>query len=923
MVTHSTWLGAAALALLVIGAACSSDPINSGPRSGTGGDLGAPSDGGTDLTFDGAAPDADEGDGAVSEDPASDPGGEDATRDVGRDPAEEAGEDAANDLEERDLPGTDSAERDGEGDAPPDVTTECDTLNECGGCAVLPVRRGVLCGPCGSGIWTCDGLNAMQCFGALPSGWFSCGESCCDRSQVCVESACVSTGDCDDDEDCIADTWCDDETGFCVPYGTGSRPDFNPECERTLTVARFGPELQCQWAGPPPGDTYPAWQHVLSTPVVADFDFEDDKFVIEPSIVFTSDDGSDGSSELPTGLIRIIDGRTCEQQFSLEMQWTSHSSPPAVGDLNFDGVPEIVAYKAGGGLVAFTYAPPLGSWSVLWRSHNPDGSPWDVTGGGWGGPAIHDLDGDDTPEVLRGAVVFSSEGELLDSSLGYITSGSSPANMSFVADLDADGRVELAAGDGLWEWNSATTTWDPEAYYNGGGRIRGFVAVADFGVYPQEDIDYPQAPEIAIVTGGQVRVVTLEGDLVFGPVSLPGGGGGPLTIGDFDGDGRAEVACAGRASYTVFDLDCVPGGGTGECGTGGTGGILWTRGSQDFSSSTTGSSIFDFEGDGSAEAIYADECFVRVYDGASGDVIFSQFRSSCTWHENPIVADVDGDFNSELVVPSNLNCGTGGAGRVCEGLEPGAIDPQFIGLHCEVAADCVSGICDAGLCRCATTDDCCAGGCGDSGFVCAAPPGGTPGTGNTCRASHPHGATGIRVYADALDRWVNSRPVWNQHAYFVTNVEVDGTIPPADEAPLNWEITGLNNFRQNIQGDLEVLNAPDATSRTEGLAGPFCETTDGLLTLSAFVCNRGTEDLPPGFRVHFTEGTEDGPVICAETTVENLESGECHPFVCPWEDPPHEAPGTTVFVVPDPLGEHTECAEANNIALFEGVYCLN
>jgi hypothetical protein len=70
-------------------------------------------------------------------------------------------------------------------------------------------------------------------------------------------------------------------------------------------------------------------------------------------------------------------------------------------------------------------------------------------------------------------------------------------------------------------------------------------------------------------------------------------------------------------------------------------------------SDVTGSAVFDFEGDGAAEAIYADECFLRVYDGASGAVKWSIARPSGTANEYPLVADVDGDFHSELVVGHN------------------------------------------------------------------------------------------------------------------------------------------------------------------------------------------------------------------------------------------------------------------------------
>ena len=113
-------------------------------------------------------------------------------------------------------------------------------------------------------------------------------------------------------------------------------------------------------------------------------------------------------------------------------------------------------------------------------------------------------------------------------------------------------------------------------------------------------------------------------------------------------------------------------------------------------------------------------------------------QASCpsTLHEQcrqtPIVADVDGDFNAELVVPSNVNCGTSPstAGGVSYPDSPNGhpMDPFFKGLRCETGADCLSGSCDAGFCRCTNDDGC--GGTG-SGFVCAGPVAGTPGTGNT------------------------------------------------------------------------------------------------------------------------------------------------------------------------------------------------
>ncbi|MEX1368538.1 MAG: hypothetical protein AB1Z98_35745 [Nannocystaceae bacterium] len=56
-------------------------------------------------------------------------------------------------------------------------------------------------------------------------------------------------------------------------------------------------------------------------------------------------------------------------------------------------------------------------------------------------------------------------------------------------------------------------------------------------------------------------------------------------------------------------------------------------------------------------------------------------------------------------------------------------------------------------------------------------------------------APALQAIRDAEDRWIQARRIWNQHAYYVTNVREDSTIPqvPVD----NWPL--LNTFRTNAQ----------------------------------------------------------------------------------------------------------------------------
>ncbi|MEI8257827.1 MAG: hypothetical protein WCJ30_19300, partial [Deltaproteobacteria bacterium] len=184
----------------------------------------------------------------------------------------------------------------------------------------------------------------------------ACGAAgMCPMGQFCLASQCViDRGPCATSDDCRNDTFCAPGALRCTPYAPGAN---NPMCARSVAAGVFAPAVQCSFENAPAGDAFPAHLHVLSTPMVADLvvyrSAPDDP--IRPSIIAVFDDGVDGSSEQPTGLIRVLDGRTCTLQDNLAEQMVSHSSPPAVADLDGDGTPEIVAFKAGGGLVAFRY----------------------------------------------------------------------------------------------------------------------------------------------------------------------------------------------------------------------------------------------------------------------------------------------------------------------------------------------------------------------------------------------------------------------------------------------------------------------------------------------------------------------------------------------------------------------------------------
>ena len=676
---------------------------------------------------------------------------------------------------------------------------------------------------------------------------------------------------------CEGDARCVD--GTCVPWDDG---EFDDTCTREAEPGPVIPQIQCAFEAAPDDDPMPTVVRALHTPLVANFGIRPAPDVpSRPSIAYVADYGyMEGVPRVCTasGILRILDGATCRSQGVFTALPLNSPVTPAIGDLDGDGALEVVAAATQGGLVALNVASD-GTITQRWVSTLADGTP-DLLGSTqcqWGAVSIYDLDDDGSPEILFEGGIWNASGVRVGTLPGWVhISHGTPVP---AGDFDGDGRVELVAGNATWERDD-TGAFVIEAGFSTTVPA-GFQAIADLGDFPGIVGDAPGRPEVVSAMSGAVSVRTLAGGVIATIATSTSGNGGPPTIADFDGDGVREFGVAFGGSYEVFDLA--------EAGS-----RLWTQPSQDLSSSRTGSSVFDFNADGRAEVVYGDECFVRIYDGTTGEVLFSQARFSSTWTENPIVADADGDGSAEMVMGASSPCNT----PYCPDL-----DPLFAGLRCEGPTDCPSGSCVAGLCRCTVDAEC------PSTYGCTAPLSGTDG--NVCRAFHRDCVAGVRVYRDARDRWASSRTIWNQHAYHVTNVNEDGSIPRTSTAVANWSDPTLNNFRQNVQGELGPAPGPDLTIQTvvAECAGP------DMTEMRATLCNRGVVFLDLGIQVVFDQIAEDGTRtrLCDLRTTEPVAPGECTDVSC---TAPVPADGDFEAIADDE-SLVIECDEANNRASSE------
>ncbi|MEM9188758.1 MAG: FG-GAP-like repeat-containing protein [Myxococcota bacterium] len=462
-----------------------------------------------------------------------------------------------------------------------------------GGCVVR-------CGPSA----TCCGANEVCEFGlCLPecSGSRCANDTvCCEGSELCVGNRCVQPGAmCADELDCAMEETCEPLVGRCVPVPPGAECQFRPP------VGMFSPELQWEFTGR--------------------------ASVVPPVVVSLTDDNGDGqidARDVPDVVVNMIDGLTAIGPATLmafsgddgRVLWESSENVAglvshAAADLDGDGTVEIVITDAQNRLAIFSHT------GTLERTGAPTSA-----GGGLGGLAIADLQADGTPEIVAGVSVHRNDGSLA-------WSGTQLGPLPSLADLDLDGELEVAG-------SSAAYNADGSLLWSGGAVANGYTAIARV-----LDVPSSAGPQVVAVNARTLQILDgASGTSLFGPITFESGAAslaGPPTVADFDGDGKPEIGIAGDSAYVVIDPERPPPH------------VSWTVPSEDVTTGSVGSTVFDFDADGSAEVVYADECHVRILSGMDGSVLWSTGHKSGTGIEYPVVADVDADGNAELIVVSN------------------------------------------------------------------------------------------------------------------------------------------------------------------------------------------------------------------------------------------------------------------------------
>ncbi len=560
-------------------------------------------------------------------------------------------------------------------------------------------------------------------------------EICCNEGEICTSYQCFAPKtSCVDDYQCEENEYCESTLNKCLPKPSGD------SCQATPTGGKVEPTEIWHWGvGDLIPDTFPEYTNAIQAPMVADLDNDG-----SPEVVFNSYHAGDNYSGMggPEGLtysyvgggiLRILDGKTGTLKYSSSgTPRTDTGSMTALGEIIKDNPGlEIVtcicdakdcAKEKGLKIALFNNKAEL-----IWKSNTSAFGTFNECG--QSGPSIIDFDGDGNPEIFSRYNIYNGQtGEMI----ARIPCGDSAywhqaCDYSTAADIDGDGLPELIGGNAAYKVDIKNKTIT-KLYENSDGD--GYPAIGD--------LDLDGDPEIVVVRNYNNSVMAYHHDYTNywdKPVVHTATVGGTPTIANIDDSKEPEITFAGKYGYIALTHD---------------GKLKWQNDTHDFTSAKTGSSVFDFDGDGKAEVIYADECFLRVYNGADGSTRFCAYNTNGTHYEYPVIADINNDNHAEILLSATYLSEQ----YSCKDLAKDTNPQEKYGVD-----DCTRPLIEAGVI-------------------------------NTQ-------VTGIRAFASPNNDWVNTRKIYNQHAYSITNVSDDGTIPM--KVRNNWSIKALNNFRLNVQ----------------------------------------------------------------------------------------------------------------------------
>jgi uncharacterized repeat protein (TIGR01451 family)/fimbrial isopeptide formation D2 family protein len=584
--------------------------------------------------------------------------------------------------------------------------------------------------------------------------------------------------------------------------------------------------VNCDFSDAPPANDFTIkqdWQSTTSTvayqtPVIGDLFGTGD-----PAIVAGGNRNGTGGNPLTDRLandLKVYDGATGNVLHTIttpRYSWSSFAVA-AIADVNEDGRGEIIfraashsqtqadANAAGvptpadiaGRLIAYEYDPGGDDWDVMW---------------------VSDHRYDHVPDVSA-------------------TSGARSGAAISLADFNGDGNAEVYVGNEVF--NART-----------GARLAAGAASAASGCQQAAAGGCFLAQSVAVDTDGNGDLELAAGDSVYDvQITNPNGeAGNSMTIAQTANPANAN-AKDGMTAVADMDLDGAPELVVTTNGTTTASTVLYvwdpqtgtvegmkTGAQMAQGNGTSGSApmIGDIDGDGRPEIVIVTTNRLRAYDlvpGSGLNEIWTLTVADGSGGTSTSMFDFNNDGEQEIVYRDEGNI------RIIDG---GPTPPNTTNRNLASFA-CVSGT-SVDMPVIADID-----GSGEARIVV------------TCGVTNNTTGAAVRSYETASFPWANTRPVWNQQAYFITHINDDLTVP--EEQFPNWTVfndpdqrcsDGANRPLNNFQ--VQVTDLDSETGCPVICVPPSLEVDK-------------TSDPPTG------EAVEPGETVEYTITIENTSSDD-------------------------------------------------
>jgi hypothetical protein len=601
----------------------------------------------------------------------------------------------------------------------------------------------------------------------------------------------------------------DDGDGYIDCFDDECECSSGTDCSADIPANNF--DIELEWRSLEEGASS------IATPMVANLDPQNGPM---PEIIVQEGNNNFPNNVTTTLLIFSGDGSNLDAPVELQVDGgmaVNPVSPPVIGDIDGNGIPEVVIMCWDARLRVYTnYNPTANPPMELWMESNDPGIEQRAI------PALADFNGDGVSEILVGNDVFQFDltnpaspqlNKVLDGNGDYgkigwafdfpATNGSSisiASDVLSVTDCGGDpdcAGLEIVAGTNIYSVDlnpfdgdgiEIKTQRDLNMLTPGFNFIDGYTTSADINLDGTLDVIVSSSRDFEM----GVYVWDKNGLIAFFPFPLPPPGellvyvGTPAVANVYDdtADGFSqdfpEIIAVSSLRLTAFNLN--------EYNINPAEPYHWSIFTQD-DSGYTGATIFDFNGDGTDEICYRDTEVMRImYGGAtpfpsgvSGNRNWETIPCfSPTFGEAPVVADCDADGEAELI---------------------------YTGKTQEQAV-----------------------------------------LANT--------KTNLWVSGSGEELWVPARPVWNQYAYFGVNVNDDLTIP-ANQQLHQLEFPALGSGKRpfnRFMAQTPVLDedfdpfypVPDATIVVNDLQ---CEGEN--IRVFVTICNEGSNGLPEDMPIVF------------------------------------------------------------------------